>query len=630
MKNKFNKITLFTFLIALFWYGCQEKEIAPFTDSFKIQQYLSSTSEVSTSALSCQETVVADLYAGAGKNDLSKGEDVGDVFLYSEDGLVKVKYVIDEESDWCLTEAHLWIGHSASEIEGAEPGQFPYKKEFEDPYPKSYTFEIEPLDLGLDEGEVCGAGLVLATHAVVAKVVTPTPYYASSVVSDEQGLNKDGSEVLSERSVPEQGLEYETDRDPTNFFSLGFGGNIVVEFDCPIVNGEGNDVRVIEDTWGTYPLEKAEVYASNDNENWTLLGVADNKTRDDVFNIHTVAEFDLGELTEAKYIKVVDISDPEVFNQSNADGYDLNAVESLQNCTVDETAWGFNACTTAFIDLEISKKWGGVFCAEICCFCIEDAQLLATQNFGDGYAPVAGTTEMPVRIYSITTAGVADLISDIPAPVNGTNTGNFNANAYDPVNQRFYFTVFGKYRTADQAYDSPLYFNDLLGNQVYAGDLTGNAASGTFYNSEYYYFADRTDDYYKVKFNSDGTIASITKMEDVLGNTGGFDVKTYFGFGDITVDPSDGTVYGSATKVDGGNIFFKMNLDGSGFEIIATGGIYGAGSIQIAFGADGVLYGVNARTPFQLYSINPATGASSQIATMPVPFSDLAAGPACP
>lgn len=172
-----------------------------------------------------------------------------------------------------------------------------------------------------------------------ATVITPAPYYASSVDSYNQGLKKDNiTPVDAIRSVPEQGLVFETDPYPYNFFSLGFGGWIIVKFDCPVQNGEGDDIRIIEDTWSTYPLEKADVWASQDGTTWTYLGEADN-TND--VGIHTISEFDLGILNWAKYIKIEDTCDPTLHTNA-ADGYDLNAVESLQDCVEiqEETAWG--------------------------------------------------------------------------------------------------------------------------------------------------------------------------------------------------------------------------------------------------------------------------------------------------
>ena len=112
--------------------------------------------------------------------------------------------------------------------------------------------------------------------------------------------------------------------------SLGFGGWIIIGYNYPIMNDGGKDVRVIEDTWGTYPLEKADVYASQDGATWVWLGTADNTN---FVGIHTISEFDLGSLAWAKYIKVVDVTRLEDFTGiSGADGYDLNAVVAVTDC----------------------------------------------------------------------------------------------------------------------------------------------------------------------------------------------------------------------------------------------------------------------------------------------------------
>jgi len=60
-----------------------------------------------------------------------------------------------------------------------------------------------------------------------------------------------------------------------------------------------------------------------------------------------------------RYIKVVDTTDPAVHG-SNADGYDLNAVVSLQDCVevLEETAW-------AGEDDFPGKNWATYFTYEV-------------------------------------------------------------------------------------------------------------------------------------------------------------------------------------------------------------------------------------------------------------------------
>jgi hypothetical protein len=135
--------------------------------------------------------------------------------------------------------------------------------------------------------------------------------------------------------MPAHALLYESGQNENNFFSLGFGGWIILEYNYPIVNRAGPDVQVVEDTWSAYPVERAAIYASQDALSWTFLGNADNTHRDPVENIHTITNLDLGSLAWAKYIKVVDTTPLANFPPATypgADAFDLNAVMALPNC----------------------------------------------------------------------------------------------------------------------------------------------------------------------------------------------------------------------------------------------------------------------------------------------------------
>lgn len=273
----------------------------------------------------CGQYTTTTLYAG-------QTIDSGDVIVWNDADHLYVKFVT--EDGWELTETHLAVETKLADIPqtktgNPKPGNFEYSTTH-NPAVTEYTYV-------LDKGD---GPYYIAAHAVVKKttVLQAAPYYASAVVSYQQGLRKDGTPVLAARSIPAQGLVLETGQSQSNFFSLGFGGNFVAEFSCKITNGEGSDVKVWEDTWGAYPLEKANVYASQDGTNWVLLGVADNTN---YVGIQTVSSFDLGALAWAKYIKVVDISDPALF-PAEGDGFDLNAISTLQDCTStqQETGWG--------------------------------------------------------------------------------------------------------------------------------------------------------------------------------------------------------------------------------------------------------------------------------------------------
>lgn len=583
MKNKINFLTLFTIMVALFFVGCQEQTTqldSPITNNNNRLYALADVPDV------------YDLYAG---QDIL----VGSVEVYNNEDNLYLKFIIDDP-DWCLEETHVAVATSIDGLPQTKkdnpiPGQFDYKHEdlgceTEDLYTIILT--------DIDEDWECDDELFIATHAVVKKVITPTPYYASSVVSYQQGKKKDGSAVDELRSNPEQGLVYETDQNPENFFSLGFGGEIIVEFDCPIINGEGNDVRIIEDTWGTYPLEIAEVWASNDEEDWTLLGTADNTTRDPDFNIHTIAEFDLGDLMWANYIKVVDISDPIVHN-SNADGYDLNAVESLQDCIEEETAWGFGP---RFND----DNWATYFNYITTCPSSCDEWIVFGSNLN------GGSDQFDDAIYAYDLLNETKNLVYDPTPIDG-NQNYPNANAYDPVNNRIYFGTD----------DGRLYYHEIGSGthvQVEGGATSGSfgaMACGSWYNGKFYYIQNGTNSLYEVAIEND-------KAERTNIGT----VPTSNGYGDIAFDPANPGVFVASA----GGVWYAYDLNTSNSWVLTMQGDIPLNHLQLAYGSDGVLYGVNATTG-QFFSLVYDTGTNAVTLTRgwdsPYTYTDLASGPQC-
>ena len=247
--------------------------------------------------------------------------------------------------------------------------------------------------------------------------------------------------------------------------------------------------------------------------------------------------------------------------------------------------------------------------------------LLATQN----NAPPSGASFSEARIFGVDASGNTEMISNTLAAVN-SNTTNFNGNAYDPLSGRFYFSRFdGAFQTSE------LFFNDLKGNQQSAGQLGAAAACGTFYNGAYYYVAQLSDDFFKVTFHPDGTIASEMQVANIFDGTA-YD-GNWLGFGDIAFSLDGTTVYGSATRtgVDPTiTVFFKMNADGSGYTEICGGPACGfqAGTTQIAFGSDGKLYGANTLGNQEFYEINSLNGNSVWLANLDQSFSDLSMGTA--
>lgn len=151
-------------------------------------------------------------------------------------------------------------------------------------------------------------------------------YYASKVTAYNKGYLKGGLPFDERRVDPTKALGG-PDNDVTyNFVSLGFTGELAVSFAAPVKNGQGADILIHETSFyqtgkpcESWP-EKAEVFVSQDNENWYFAGAGCRS-----------AEFFIpDELPWIIYVKVVDASNPmdSPFDIDD-DGYDVNSVEAL-------------------------------------------------------------------------------------------------------------------------------------------------------------------------------------------------------------------------------------------------------------------------------------------------------------
>jgi hypothetical protein len=120
--------------------------------------------------LSEGSSYVLDLYAGAGQNDISKGEVVGTVSVNYTGICVNVTYSVDLD-DYYLGETHLWVGLDPLP-EGKRtaytdvPGQFPYGVDYGFNSSDPDTWETEWSWYGCD-ADFSGEVIYVAAHAVV-------------------------------------------------------------------------------------------------------------------------------------------------------------------------------------------------------------------------------------------------------------------------------------------------------------------------------------------------------------------------------------------------------------------------------------------------------------------------------
>jgi hypothetical protein len=176
------------------------------------------------------------------------------------------------------------------------------------------------------------AVLCLAPQAFAAAPDGLGPW-ADTVVSTNQGLMKNGLPVPAIRSDPTSALGVaEGTTIDGNFFSLGFGGNIVLGFD----NGISSGVFVFEETNATpdYPVEKAKVEISENGTTWVNAGTV---SQDGEVKVPDAVNC-------AKYVRLTDTSDASIMPDAIADGYDVDGVEALgESCTPPPV---FPSCTT--------------------------------------------------------------------------------------------------------------------------------------------------------------------------------------------------------------------------------------------------------------------------------------------
>ncbi len=209
------------------------------------------------------------------------------------------------------------------------------------------------------------------------------------------------------------------------------------------------------------------------------------------------------------------------------------------------------------------------------------------------------------------------------APLAGDSP---NGNAFDTASRRLYFVSFqdpGSPASGSVA-PSELYYVDILDTSsiVWAGTLAGHASGAAFHEGKYWYISHGTNELRSVSLNADGTMASEALHVIVQHNDPGFLI-----FGDISFDPA-GSMYLTGAVKDQ-STGFKRYL--SGTVDLSTGAFTEIGQSlywgQIAFGADGALYGHDAVTG-DFCTVNVADGTANYLFTEGA-FTDLAPCPVC-
>ncbi|GGG54048.1 T9SS type A sorting domain-containing protein [Bizionia arctica] len=156
--------------------------------------------------------------------------------------------------------------------------------------------------------------------------------YGAEVMAYYPGLKNDGSAMTNPLRIdPSKALGQPQDDNTENFVSLGYGGKVYIEFDGVVMNEVGNDLIVVETTFGngtfsSYP-ESADVYVSQNGVDFYYVGTA---------YTNESAMFDIDNALTPhllSYITHVKIEDTTPTGSISVDGYDLDGVIAINGCS---------------------------------------------------------------------------------------------------------------------------------------------------------------------------------------------------------------------------------------------------------------------------------------------------------
>ena len=143
---------------------------------------------------------------------------------------------------------------------------------------------------------------------------------AQEVIQYNQGTRKNGSPIHPTRVNPINALGIPQNDDLSiDFVSLGFNGSLTLKFDYVVFNQEGNDLWVVETSFGapdcqTYP-EAAYFEGSLNGETWYPMGI-----------VCLDGTIDIGDgIYAIQYVRISDRSPMAQFPNS-ADGFDLDGI----------------------------------------------------------------------------------------------------------------------------------------------------------------------------------------------------------------------------------------------------------------------------------------------------------------
>jgi hypothetical protein len=190
-----------------------------------------------------------------------------------------------------------------------------------DPATASVTETIFNIDISVSAGDLAGG------CGDANSVITPEPgqCYAAEAFDYIEGVRSNGGAIATNRTDSTQAQGMPEGIDQLVFVTLGYGGSIKLNFDGAVPNLDGDDLEVVETSYGNpgcdaYP-EYADVYVSQNGVDFFFAETVCKS--DNGVDISAAGDFD--------YITVVQIRNNDTLT-STPDGYDLDGVRAIWNC----------------------------------------------------------------------------------------------------------------------------------------------------------------------------------------------------------------------------------------------------------------------------------------------------------
>ncbi|KKS15755.1 MAG: hypothetical protein UU72_C0035G0005 [candidate division WWE3 bacterium GW2011_GWB1_41_6] len=170
--------------------------------------------------------------------------------------------------------------------------------------------------------------------------------WVSAVSSFHTGTKENGGEVSGNHDNPEDVLG---PNDNSSYY-LGYGGYIVVEFNVPVKNAEGNDLTFYKNDTSITPERKVRIQVSQDGTNFhpSDINTAAIVSTLAMGSGSTSVDINSSGLDWFRYVKVTEITD-DPDHANNAEGFDLDAIKALSLLCSEPSTNGGSGGLFAFL-----------------------------------------------------------------------------------------------------------------------------------------------------------------------------------------------------------------------------------------------------------------------------------------